>query len=83
MKIKQIIEVVDFLVSFGVKARAYGDRVAINRDSICSHPLFVADGLPEETVYPAVRLWVQDHLSGTFYWAGKTDDELFLDTINE
>jgi len=84
MKIEKSIAVVDLLMeNYGIQARAHGDYVAVDRDSMCNSGITSGNGVPEETTYPAVLKLIQDNIEGTFYWSGKTDDELFLNCIEE
>lgn len=76
-------EILRLLHGKGIKAHLSGKQVAVNRTSMCNSPL-AGSGMPEETTYPAVLSFLQDATAGSLYhlyWAGKTDDDLFLDSM--
>jgi hypothetical protein len=71
----------------GINARPTMRQVAVNRDSMCNSKFAVdVDGvIPEMTTYPRVLAAIEKEF---FYplgymWSGKTDDDLFLDTLDE
>lgn len=67
----------------GINARPTMRQVAVNRDSMCNSK-FSVEGIPEMTTYPNVLAAIERQF---FYplgymWSGKTDDDLFLDTLD-
>jgi len=68
----------------GIVARPFVSCIAVSRDSMCNSK-FKMDGIPEEGTYPAVLDAIQVEfpklMSKRFYWFGKTDEYLFLDTL--
>jgi len=73
---------VTWLTEQGIKARVCGEVIAVDRDSMCNSK-FHQGGCPEMTTYPRVLVAIENHF---FYplgylWEGKTDDELFLNTL--
>lgn len=82
MKTELKVKVLDFLSRQGISAHESGTCVAVNRDSMCQSK-FSKGGTPETDAYPAVLYAVKEFV-GTehrLFWAGKTDDDLFLDII--
>ena len=78
------MRVVEWLRNQGIKARPFVSCIAVSRDSMCNSK-FKMDGIPEEGTYPAVLDAIQVEfpklMSKSFYWVGKTDEDLFLDTL--
>lgn len=76
-------EIVIWLREQGIEARPTIWQVAVNRDSMCNSK-FAGKGIPEETTYPNVLAAIkkQHPYPLGFMWSGKTDDDLFLDTLD-
>lgn len=87
MRTELKVEVLRFLSRKGISAREMESFVAVNRDSMCKviGGLDKGDGIPEESIYPAVLLAIKEGVkteSGCrFFWAGKTDDDCLLDVM--
>jgi hypothetical protein len=73
------------LTEMGIRASIKGNSVAVNRDDMCNKiKSQKKSNLPEETSYPETLkiLGKQfDDDSCMLYWAGKTDEDLFLDNL--
>jgi len=75
-------KIIQWLKSNGIEASESGDQVTVNRDAICNSP-FAKSGCPEETTYSNVLARIEDqffHPLG-YLWTGKSDEDLFLDTL--
>lgn len=75
----EMIDIVNFLENYGIEAEGEGAAITVNRDSICN-------AIPEhgeEEAYSQVIDMLKERFPGRrYYWAMKTDDDLFLDSIN-
>ena len=69
----------------GIVARPTIRQIAVNRDSMCNCKFAEKMGIPEVTAYPLVQAAIekQFRVPHGFHWAGKTDDDLYLDIVNE
>jgi hypothetical protein len=78
MRISEVIEVISFLGTHGIIAEADKGTVTVTRDSIC-------EAIPEqgeEEAYAQILDMLKERFSGMrFYWNMKTDEYLFLDTL--
>lgn len=75
-------EITIWLRGQGIEARPTMRQVAVNRDSMCNSK-FAGSGIPEMTTYPNVLAAIEKQfpVPHGFQWAGKTDDDLFLDRV--
>lgn len=71
------------LKEMGIKVRLEVSMLAVDRTSMCVYA-GTGCGCPEETVYPVILDLLGEKFNNEhvrLYWAGKTDDDLFLDNI--
>ena len=77
-------QIAKWLHEQGIEARPSFTCVAVNRTSMCVSK-FKSPGIPEEGTYPAVLQAIQKEFGGEgmtrLSWWGKTDEDLFLDTL--
>jgi hypothetical protein len=82
MKAENQIKIMDWLKEQGIASCLSGSLVAVNRDSMC-RSRFRAPGIPEEGTYPKVLAAINAQFPHPrrYYWFGKSDEDLFLDTM--